>query len=128
MAEPDNTPKPIPNLMDYNPYAKPVTPTREFEQLQNRLNKYQRGIEKSNEERKAEVSRLQHRTVFVYCKMCSGKLDRKKSVSKDIGFGIQVNIQRWVCCVCKSVWHGFIPHVVHETDTNLEADIVEYNQ
>jgi hypothetical protein len=127
-VEPKEIPRSIPSLLEYNHRAEIVTPTSEFERLQNRLYKHQCDIEKSNEERKIESARLQSSRVFVYCALCSAKLNRKTGKDKevDIGYGVVMNVQRWSCSVCKSGYVGYLPNVVHVDNPALKASVVEY--
>lgn len=126
MPEPDNTPQEPLRLP--NSKGRPVVPSRQIERFSEKYHELNLEAERNNEELNTETERLKHASVFVYCPMCQGKLNRKHGKDKevDIGYGIVMNIQRWSCSVCRAGYVGYLPNVVHESNPDLKAEIVEY--
>lgn len=131
MPQPDETPKST-NLRDYmtNPHAHPVLPSRQIERFSEKYHELNVEAERNNESLNNETEKLKHKSVFVFCNLCQGKLERKHGKEKevDIGYGIVMNIQKWSCSVCRAGYVGYLPNVVHESNPELYADIVEYPQ
>ena len=131
MPQPDETPTST-NLKDHmtNPHAKPVVPSRQMERFSEKYHELSIEAERNNKDLNDETERLKHASVFVYCVLCSGKVNRKHGKDKevDIGYNIIMNVQRWSCSVCRTAYVGYLPNVVHESNPDLHAEIVEYPQ
>jgi hypothetical protein len=131
LAEPDNTPRST-NLKDNmsNPHANIVVPSKQMERFSEKYNEINTEAENNNKQLNDETERLKHKNVFVFCNLCSGKLNRKHGKDKevDIGYGIVLNVQKWSCSVCRMGYVGYLPNVYCEDNRELKAEIMEYPQ
>ncbi len=65
-------------------------------------------------------------TYFLFCKLCDGKLVKKKNIKEEL-IGVTIEIPSYSCSICKSKYKGFLPHVTHISKPDIEAQVVTYS-
>lgn len=112
-----------------NPYGNPKPPSKRFEKALDDIHQYNFHAELGNEQKDIERNKLRQSNapIFLLCKLCESRLQKKKPIEKDIGFGNIIQVPSYSCKTCHTKYWGFLPHVKHIDNPEIEAEVIEYS-